>query len=123
MEIIADMRAPHSYARRPSEPVRVERGGFGSLADNLSMYPNLKLEIFKRGLHQNHLARHVGMDETLLSKIIHGYREPTAVQRRSLAGYLAVEEEWLFERYDVATQSSGNGKHDGVPTSDTDGSA
>lgn len=87
------------------------------------MYPNLKLEIFKRGLHQNHLARHVGMDETLLSKIIHGYREPTAVQRRSLAGFLAVEEEWLFEKYDVAAQSSGSGKHDGISGSGSNGSA
>jgi transcriptional regulator with XRE-family HTH domain len=67
------------------------------------MYPNLKLEIFRRGLHQNHLARNLGMDETLLSKIIHGYREPTAMQRRSLADHLAVEESWLFEKYEVAT--------------------
>ena len=85
------------------------------------MYPNLKLEIFKRGLHQNHLARHVGMDETLLSKIIHGYREPTAVQRRSLAGFLAVEEEWLFEKYNVAAQDSESGKRDGVLGRGTDG--
>jgi transcriptional regulator with XRE-family HTH domain len=68
------------------------------------MYPNLKLEIFRRGLHQNHLARNIGMDETLLSKIIHGYREPTAIQRRSLANHLAVEENWLFEKYESAAQ-------------------
>jgi transcriptional regulator with XRE-family HTH domain len=78
------------------------------------MYPNLKLEIFKRGLHQNHLARNVGMDETLLSKIIHGYREPNAVQRRSLAGYLAVEEAWLFEKY----EGPANGSHNGNTTPD-----
>jgi transcriptional regulator with XRE-family HTH domain len=72
------------------------------------MYLNLKLEIFKRGLHQNHLARSVGMDETLLSKIIHGYREPTSVQRRSLAVFLAVEESWLFEKYEGPLNGSGN---------------
>lgn len=66
------------------------------------MYPNLKLAIFKRGLQQNHLARHLGMDETLLSKIIRGYREPTEFQRRALAGFLNVAEEWLFEKYEVS---------------------
>jgi len=73
------------------------------------MYPNLKLEIFKRGLHQNHLARSLGIDETLLSKIIHGYREPTALQRHSLAGFLAVEESWLFEKYEGSLNGSGHG--------------
>jgi transcriptional regulator with XRE-family HTH domain len=79
------------------------------------MYPNLKLEIFKRGLHQNHLARSVGIDETLLSKIIHGYREPTAVQRRSLAGYLLVEEAWLFEKYEGPLPGPHNGNQRLVP--------
>ncbi len=73
------------------------------------MYPNLKLEIFKRGLRQNHLARSVGIEESLLSKIIHGYREPTVVQRRSLAAYLVVEEAWLFEKYEGPPPSPHNG--------------
>ncbi len=64
------------------------------------MYANLKFEIFKRGLRQNHMARDLGLDETLLSKIIHGYREPTAAQRHSLALYLNVEENWLFEKFE-----------------------
>jgi transcriptional regulator with XRE-family HTH domain len=84
------------------------------------MYPNLKLVIFKKGLHQNNLARNVGMDETLLSKIIHGYREPTAVQRRSLAGYLAVAEEWLFESYDVTSHNSDKGQQDSASGSAND---
>ncbi len=64
------------------------------------MYPNLKLQIFKLGLHQNHLSKELGIDETVLSKIIHGYREPSESQRKLLAGYLKVEESWLFEKYD-----------------------
>lgn len=66
------------------------------------MYPNLKLQIFRRGLHQNHLARELGIEETILSKIIHGYREPSEAQRRLLASYLEADETWLFEKYDGA---------------------
>ena len=66
------------------------------------MYPNLKLQIFKLGLHQNHIARALGIDESVLSKVIHGYREPSLQQRRQLAGFLKVEEKWLFEKYDGA---------------------
>lgn len=64
------------------------------------MYPNLKLEIFKRGIRQNHLAREVGINEVVLSKIIHGFRDPSASQRSLLAGYLNVDENWLFERFE-----------------------
>ena len=65
------------------------------------MYPNLKIQIFKSGIHQNHLARQLGLTDTVLSKIIHGYRQPTKEQRRLLAEYLSVDENWLFEKYDV----------------------
>jgi transcriptional regulator with XRE-family HTH domain len=65
------------------------------------MYPNLKLQIFKSGIHQNHLARQLGLTDTVLSKIIHGYRQPTQEQRRLLAEYLSADENWLFEEYDV----------------------
>jgi transcriptional regulator with XRE-family HTH domain len=67
------------------------------------MFPNLKLEIFRRCSHQNQLARAVGMDETVLSKIIHGYRNPTADQRKLLATYLEVDENWLFECFEAPT--------------------
>ena len=67
------------------------------------MYPNLKLQIFRLGIHQNYLAKQLGIDETALSKIIHGYREPSEQQRRLLASYLEVEESWLFEKYDGAS--------------------
>lgn len=64
------------------------------------MYPNLKLAIFKKGIHQNHLSKVLGINEANLSKIIHGYREPSESQRRLLAAYLESEEAWLFERFD-----------------------
>ncbi len=70
------------------------------------MYPNLKLEIFKQGIRQNYLARELGIEETVLSKIIHGYREPSEAQRRLLSSYLEVDEEWLFEKYDGAPKTS-----------------
>jgi transcriptional regulator with XRE-family HTH domain len=63
------------------------------------MYPNLKMAIFKRGLRQNHLAREVGIHEVVLSKIIHGFREPSSIQRARLSEYLGADEGWLFEKY------------------------
>jgi hypothetical protein len=82
------------------------------------LYPNLKLEIFKRGIRQSHMARELGLNEANLSKIIHGYREPSTVVKQLLAGFLGVDMEWLFERYDgngsapVSTrgENSPNGK-------------
>ncbi len=65
------------------------------------MLPNLKLKIFLRGSHQNRLAKCIGIDETILSKIINGYREPTAAQRKLLAEFLEADEAWLFERFDT----------------------
>lgn len=64
------------------------------------------MQIFRRGSHQNRLAKAVGIDETVLSKIIHGYRTPTASQRMVLANYLEADEKWLFERYEEAPLQS-----------------
>jgi transcriptional regulator with XRE-family HTH domain len=60
------------------------------------MYPNLKLQIWRLGLRQNSLARSVGIDESLLSKIINGFRAPDAVTRARIAAALHSEEAWLF---------------------------
>jgi transcriptional regulator with XRE-family HTH domain len=65
------------------------------------MFPNLKLKIFLRGSHQNRLAKSVGIDETVLSKIIHGFRKPTAEQRKRLAEFLEADEAWLFEQFEA----------------------
>jgi transcriptional regulator with XRE-family HTH domain len=64
------------------------------------MYPNLKLQIFRLRVHQNQLAKVLGMNETVLSKVICGYREPSESQRKTLADYLGVDEGWLFEKYE-----------------------
>ncbi len=64
------------------------------------MYPNLKLQIFKLGIRQNQIAKDLKFCESQLSKIIHGYREPSAGERKLLAGYLNVDESWLFERHE-----------------------
>jgi transcriptional regulator with XRE-family HTH domain len=66
------------------------------------MYPNLKLQLFRRSVRQNFLARELGIDESILSKIIHGYRQPSQEQRQLLARYLGAEEAWLFEKYEDA---------------------
>lgn len=71
------------------------------------MYPNLKIQIFKLGLQQTRLARLVGMDESILSRIIHGHREPSETQRKLLARYLQVDENWLFEKYEGVSQTRG----------------
>ena len=60
------------------------------------MYTNLKLLLWRSRIHQNTMAKEMEMDEGLLSRIINGYREPTAEQRQRIARYLDVEEEWLF---------------------------
>ena len=65
------------------------------------MYPNLKLQIFKLGIRQNQIARDLKFCESQLSKIIHGYREPSPGERKLLAGYLNVDESWLFERHEI----------------------
>jgi transcriptional regulator with XRE-family HTH domain len=74
------------------------------------MFPNLKLQIFRSGSHQNQLAKAVGIDETVLSKIIHGYRDPNPTQRQILASYLEVEAAWLFERFESPV-ARGDGEH------------
>jgi transcriptional regulator with XRE-family HTH domain len=65
------------------------------------MFPNLKVQIFRQCSHQNKLAKAVGIDETLLSKIIHGYRTPTSDQKRVIASYLEADEDWLFESFEA----------------------
>ncbi len=64
------------------------------------MYPNLKLQIFKRGVRQNHLAKQIGISDAMLSKIIHGYREPSDNERKILSAYLDADETWLFEKFE-----------------------
>ena len=62
------------------------------------MYPNLKLKLWSTGIRQNQLAKVLEIDEGLLSKVINGYREPSAEIRGKIATFLETDESWLFER-------------------------
>lgn len=61
------------------------------------MYPNLKLELWRTGLRQNQLAKLLQIDDTQLSKIMNGFREPNPEIRRRIAEMLHADEAWLFE--------------------------
>ncbi len=62
------------------------------------MYANLKLQLWKTGIRQNRLAQLLGMDETIVSRIVNGFREPDSVLRQKIACILQSDERWLFER-------------------------
>lgn len=62
------------------------------------MYPNLKLQIWKSGLRQNRLARMLAIDETVLSKVVNGFREPSPELCARIANQLNCDAAWLFER-------------------------
>ena len=61
------------------------------------MYPNLKLQLWKSGIRQNRLAQMLGMDETILSRIMNGFREPNPQVKSKIAELLHSDEAWLFE--------------------------
>jgi transcriptional regulator with XRE-family HTH domain len=69
------------------------------------MYPNLKLQLWKSGIRQNRLAKMLNVDDTLLSKVINGYREPSSQLRTRIATVLECDEIWLFERTENGSPS------------------
>ncbi len=69
------------------------------------MYPNLKLQLWKTGIRQNRLAKMLRVDETRISRIVNGYREPNAELRENIANLLGCEAQWLFESSDPAPLS------------------
>ena len=60
------------------------------------MYPNLKLQLWRSGIRQNRLAQLIGIHETLLSKIVNGFRHPDADVKARIAAALKSDEGWLF---------------------------
>ena len=60
------------------------------------MYPNLRVQLWKAGIRQNKLAKMLEMDETLLSRIVNGYRQPSPEFRKKLSVLLQSDENWLF---------------------------
>ena len=61
------------------------------------MYPNLKLQLWKSGVRQNRLAQMLLIDETMLSKIINGFRHPSRDLQERIAQVLQCDPDWLFE--------------------------
>jgi len=66
-----------------------------------SLYPNLKLTMYKAGIRQNTLARTLGINEAYLSRIMNGTREPGAELQQQIAIALNENTEWLFQRSKV----------------------
>jgi transcriptional regulator with XRE-family HTH domain len=65
------------------------------------MYPNLKLQIWRSGMRQNHLARLLELDESILSRLINGFRKPTPELKTRIAAALKAEEDWLFQEVET----------------------
>jgi transcriptional regulator with XRE-family HTH domain len=61
------------------------------------MYANLKLQLWKSGMRQNRLAKLLDMDETTLSRIVNGFREPTQEVQQNIACILECDVKWLFK--------------------------
>jgi transcriptional regulator with XRE-family HTH domain len=68
------------------------------------MYPNLKLHLWRTGIRQNRLAKLLGIDEALLSKMVNGFRKPNPEMRTKIAALLHTSETWLFEPAEQASE-------------------
>jgi transcriptional regulator with XRE-family HTH domain len=68
------------------------------------MYPNLKLQLWRSGMRQNRLAQLIGIHETLLSKIVNGFREPNPELRSRIAAVLESDEAWLFSPFNAVEE-------------------
>jgi transcriptional regulator with XRE-family HTH domain len=62
-----------------------------------AMYPNLKLQMWRAGVRQNRLAQEIGIHESVLSRMLNGFRTPTPAIRAKIATVLKCEENWLFD--------------------------
>ena len=72
------------------------------------MYPNLKLQLWKCRIRQNQLAKMLHMDETMLSRVVNGFREPSEEVRQRIATVLECDVSWLFERQEEHAPSVEN---------------
>lgn len=70
------------------------------------MYPNLKLQLWKTGIRQNRLAKMLGVDETMLSRVVNGFREPNEILRGQIATLLQSDEGWLFQSSEDLTEKT-----------------
>ena len=74
------------------------------------MYPNLRVELWKAGIRQNRLAKMLEMDETLVSRIVNGYRQPSPEFRKKLSALLKSDEAWLFRAEQPENPDAANAK-------------
>jgi transcriptional regulator with XRE-family HTH domain len=72
------------------------------------MYPNLKLQLWRMGMRQNQLAKSLNMDETILSKIVNGFRQPSPTVKGQIAAVLHMDEKWLFEAPEAAARTNAD---------------
>jgi transcriptional regulator with XRE-family HTH domain len=72
------------------------------------MYPNLKLQLWKAGVRQNRLAKMLQMDESTVSRIVNGFRVPSAEVQTSIACLLGCDLVWLFESPNDGTPREEN---------------
>jgi transcriptional regulator with XRE-family HTH domain len=82
------------------------------------MYPNLKIQLWKKHIRQNQLARLLHIDETVVSKIINGSRRPSQELRTRIAEVLESDEEWLFrpaDKEEVAAPGPPAGDNGALP--------
>lgn len=70
------------------------------------MYPNLKLQLWKSGMRQQQLARMLEIHESLLSKVVNGFREPTPELRQRIADALHCDVLWLFEPLETSSRDA-----------------
>ena len=76
-----------------------------------SLYPNLKLTMYRSGVRQNTLAKTIGIHEAHLSRIINGTRRPGPEVREQIATALHENADWLFEsQMEVGTPATVGGK-------------
>jgi transcriptional regulator with XRE-family HTH domain len=59
------------------------------------------MQIWRSGFNQSRLARVLGIHETVLSKIVNGFRKPSAAVRARMAAVLQRDEDWLFQWEDA----------------------
>jgi len=85
------------------------------------MYPNLKLQMWRSGIRQNRLARMLDLDETTLSRIVNGFRQPCPEVKVKIAVALNSNLEWLFEEtmdMDVSGRQQGTRTGPEIPVKD-----
>ncbi len=61
-------------------------------------------------MRQNRLAKMIGMDETILSKIVNGFREPSPQMQKRIADLLDSDAKWLFEPANPEVHTEANGQ-------------